>query len=228
MKLIVLCAIAVLFASYRATVSAVTLFQSGTLGQLAVTNEDLANEVFSGTAINESVFTGVRFEVAQRVTTSRIGGHFLGRSSGETFFGAIVQLESDFDFPDSSDLTSPDVLGITTLTFPDPSAEAYGDISLSIEPGWYALVFGSGLFGTNGQGGAIRNGSDLGSPTYINWQPLWPGTGWTDFSSFFRNHYFILEGTPSPEPQTGLLAIITLATVAWSRPRRRGRELARR
>ncbi|MEX2317796.1 MAG: PEP-CTERM sorting domain-containing protein [Pirellulales bacterium] len=221
--ILLLCIIAVLFASNLAAVSAATVFQSGTLGQLAVTNEDLANEVFSGTAINESVFTGVRFEVAQRVTTSRIGGHFLGRSSGETFFGAIVQLESDFDFPDSSDLTSPDVLGITTLTFPDPSAEAYGDISLSIEPGWYALLFGSGLFGADGRGGAIRNGVDIGTPSYISWQPA--PVGWFNLSVFgnaFQNHRFVVEGIHMPEPSTFVLLLAGLLGLLGARIRRTG------
>ena len=197
-----------LSASY---IKAATIYESGTLGQVGVTNADLTNELASGTSINESVFAGARFEVTDAVTISRIGGHFLGRSNGTSFFGAIVRLENEFDFPDSCDLSSPDVVGATTLTFPDPSAEVFGNISLTIDRGWYAVVFGSGLFGTDGRGGAIRNGVDMGSPDYIGWQPQ--PTGWHNLSVFgdmFRNHRFVVEGTHASEPTTAALTLIVL------------------
>lgn len=182
--------------------NAEVLFESGTLGPTGVSFADLGGTV-PGTNVNPFVFTGVRFELTQPIVTSQVGGHFVERFSG-TFFGAIVALDDAIDSPDSGNLSTPDVLGATTLTFPDPSAEVSGDLALSLDPGWYALVFGSGLFGTNGQGGAVRNGMDIGSPTYIAFQPN-SGFGWVSISTF-PNHRFVIEGVVVPEPTIAFLA----------------------
>ncbi len=127
---------------------------------------DLTSGDVPATSVNRFVFTGVRFQLTQPVITSQIGGHFVEANSG-SFFGAIVALDDESDFPDSGDFSSSDFLGSTLLTFPHPSAEVFGDLSLSLDPGWYALVFGSGLFEATGAGAAPRNNTDIGNPTYI-------------------------------------------------------------
>ena len=95
--------------------------------------------------------------------TTRIGGHFVGGFSETDFFGAIVGLTDSLDFPDSLDLSTPDVISASTLTFPDTSDEVFGGLSVNLQPGWYALVFGSGLFGTDGRGSAPKNNIVKGS-----------------------------------------------------------------
>jgi hypothetical protein len=98
----------------------------------------------SGTNLNAAVFNGVRFELTKSVFTNGIGGHFVGSPSGNgDYFGAIVRLDGPNDFPNSANLTSSDVLGTTLIHFPDPSAEAFGNIELPLDPGWYGLVFGT-------------------------------------------------------------------------------------
>jgi hypothetical protein len=197
--------------------SAATIFESGTLGPTGVPYSQLGNTV-PGTNINQFVFPGVRFQITQRAVTSAVGGHFVEETGG-TFFGAIVALEDENDFPDSNDLSSPDVLGTTTLTFPNPSAEVFGDLELELDPGWYALVFGSGLFETNGSGGAVRNGMDIDDPSYIAFDP---NLGWFNldiFQTFFDNHRFVVRGTFVPEPNT-LSTILLLPIVFWSLRRR--------
>ena len=132
------------------------LFESGTLGQTGITEEQLTSQEVPGTNINEFVYVGVRFEFSQPVVISRVGGHFSASDGGGgTFFGAIVSLDGTDDFPDSGDLSTPDVFGDTLLTFPDPSSEIFGELSLTLAPGDYALVFGSGLFGATGGGGQL-------------------------------------------------------------------------
>ena len=42
------------------------------------------------------------------------------------------------------------------FSIPEPSAEIFGSLSLSLDPGWYALIFGSGLFGATGDGAMPR------------------------------------------------------------------------
>jgi hypothetical protein len=185
-----------------------TIFESGTLGPTGVTWDDLLAETVGGTNISHVVFTGVRFELSQSVVTTEIGGHFLQRPGSNpegdgSFFGAVVGLGSANDFPDSGNLSTPDVLGSTLLTFPEPSGEVFGDLSLQLDPGWYALVFGSGLFGATAQGTAIRNNPDIGDPTYIGWQPH---TNWFNLADLsdaieFTNHRFVVRGSIVPQGQ---------------------------
>ncbi len=193
--------------------TAAMIFESGTLGPTG-----LEQGTVDATNINGSVFTGVRFQLTQPAITTQIGGHFVDRNNG-TFFGAIVALDDESDFPDSGDLSTDDVLGSTELTFPVPSAEVFGDLNLALEPGWYALVFGSGLLGTNGNGAATRNNSDVGDPVYIGWQN---GEGWlniTTLSTIFVDHHFIVKGIAVPESSTTAL-FLTFSLVYASKRNR--------
>ena len=133
------------------------LFQSATLGQTGITADQLLDQSVPGTNVNQFVFVGARFELTEPVITSRIGGHFASLGISGNFFGAIVSLDGPDDLPDSSDLSTPDVLGSTLLEFPDPSDDVFGMLELDLDPGWYGVVFDSGLFGATGAGGAIRN-----------------------------------------------------------------------
>lgn len=127
------------------------IFESGTLGQTGQSFQEVP-----GTSVQSGIFTGVRFELAKPVFATEIGGHFVSTTPG-SFFGAVVSLDDENDFPDSLDLSTPDVLGTALLTFPALSDEVFGSVSLRLDPGWYALAFGSGLFGATGSGGATRN-----------------------------------------------------------------------
>ena len=122
------------------------LFQSATLGQTGV----VPSPETPAANINQFAFNGARFQLTTSVRTTSIGGHFVGDG---TLFGAVVELNDSDDFPDSEDLSTPDVLGATLLTFTDPSSEVSGDLSLTLLPGDYALVFGGALFGATGGGG---------------------------------------------------------------------------
>jgi hypothetical protein len=203
--------------------SAAILYESGTLGPTGVTWDDLLAETVGGTNIRSVVFTGVRFELHQPVVTTQIGGHFLQRPGSDpdgngSFFGAIVALEDESDFPNSGDLSTSDVLGSTVLTFPNPSAEVFGNLSLSLDPGYYALVFGSGLFGATAEGTAIRNNPDIGAPTYIGWQP---GAGWfnlTGISTIFADHRFVVLGNVVPEPSTAILVLLIFGPLLTRKP----------
>jgi hypothetical protein len=151
-------------------------------------------------------YNGVRFQLNQSVLTTEIGGHFVAPTGG-TFFGAIVELVDEEDFPDSGDLSTPDVLGNTLLAFSASSAEVFGDLSLSLDPGWYAMVFGSALFGATGDGAALLNNLDIGSPSYIGHQPL-SGSGWGNLlNPIFRNYRFVVRGNLIPEPTAVALMI---------------------
>ncbi len=186
------------------------LFESGTLGPTGVTWAEVIDGTVPSSSVSPAVFSGLRFELAAPVVTEQVGGHFVGSDVSQgSFFGAIVALDDANDFPDSSDLSTSDVLGSTTLDFPKTSAEVYGDLTLELEPGWYALVFGSGLFGSSGDGAMPLNNPDIGDPDYIARQL---GTGWFDLSDLsdvrdFVDFRMVLTGQIVAEPST----IATLA-----------------
>jgi hypothetical protein len=186
------------------------LFESGTLGPTGLTFADFGGTPEpSGSFVSDFAYTGVRFELSQRAIATRVGGHFvIDPGHDDSFFGAIVRLDNVFDFPNSGDLSTPDVLQETLLTFPDTSTEVFGELALPLDPGWYALVFGSGLFGATGQGGAIANNPDIGSPTYI---AHLPSSGWIEISppnGPFENFRFVIEGKVVPEPNCVVLAAV--------------------
>ena len=197
---------------------AAIIFESGTLGETGVTRTELGNGLVPGTSVDSHIFPGVRFQVTQPVVLSEVGGHFVEESSG-TFFGVIVALNDETDFPDSGDLSTPDVLGAATLTFPNPSKEVYGNLVLPLDPGWYALVFGSGLFGTNGLGGAVRNGVDFGDPSYVAHGPNLQWFNFDIFGTFFDNHRFVVKGAIVPE-LNALGMVLFFLVVLWSLPNR--------
>ncbi len=182
-------------------VYAEVIYQSGSFGETGISWQALLDEIVFSTGVESNVFSGVRFEIEKPILVTKIGGHFIGHplNPSNGFFGALIQLENKTDFPDSGNLSTADVLGVTTITFPETSGVVFGDLTAMLDPGWYAMVFGSGLFGTSAVGSAIRNGIDDGLQSYIAWQP---GVGWFEMSSSFVNHYFVVEGHIIPEPST--------------------------
>ena len=189
---------------------AATVFESGTLGPTGISFADIENLTVPGTFMPSRDLRGVRFELTQPVVTSQVGGHFAGQSGG-TFFGAIVKLDGQNDFPNSTTLFTPDVLGLTMLEFPSTSADVYGNLTLSLEPGWYALVFGSGLFGASGFGASVRNGSDIGDPEYIFYPSKLAWLDLDDVTTSPINHRFVVNGSVVPEPNALVIALLVLA-----------------
>ena len=198
------------------------LFESGMLGPTGVPWSDVENQTVFGANIKSNVFNGVRFQFAEPVVTTEIGGHLVGiPDSMDTFFGAIVKLDDQNDFPDSPNLSTPDVLGSTVIAFPEPSAEVFGDLALSLDPGWYALVFGSGLFGAVGDGAMPLNNPDIGNPTYIGFQSG-AVLGWGNLiNPIFRNYRFVVHGHVVPEPT--ILGLISVAVLSVLMVRMRNR-----
>ncbi len=208
---------AVLFVTPAA--QAATIYESGILGQTGITESQLNSGEVAGTNVNEFIFVGVRFELVEQFLTTAIGGHFASSPGGGSYFGAIVALDGPEDLPDSSNLSTPDVIGTTTMLFPHPSADVMSSLSIRLEPGWYALVFGSGLFGAQGAGASVRNNADIGSPDYIGrgtagiWDavPILAASG----------QRFVVEGFVIPEPNTlSLASLLIFAGSACQRCRR--------
>jgi len=172
-------------------------------------------------------FIGVKFFVSQPATTAAIGGLF-----GEVLdiFGAVVRLSSASDFPDSTDLTTPDVLGaarIFDFSGSNQNAAVFSrPLSVTLERGWYALVFGSGLFGTENSewGGSLpTTGLALGHPRFFISGGLDPGTQFRNSAtggSRFTPFLFVAGNVSQPPvPEPGTMALVLSGIVALVRRR---------
>ncbi len=124
---------------------------------------------YGGTAVSDSQYIGVKFEATHNYHASSIGGHF-GGTENTTIFAAIVELDSVFDLPDSSTLSTPDVIAETVFPVPRSSDVVWAPISANIKKDtWYALIFGTGLFGANGLAYVPYENVTTESPAYIFW-----------------------------------------------------------
>ncbi|HEX6961299.1 MAG TPA: PEP-CTERM sorting domain-containing protein, partial [Lacipirellula sp.] len=125
-------------------VGSYTLFETA----LATPDDPVSN---SGSSVDDGFFPGIGFRVQRTTQISQVGAYLSGSGS---VFAAIVELEDDnqYSLPNPYDLSGDDVLGTTLLELPPgfDGADVTGDLSLTLEPGAYALILGSGKFGADG------------------------------------------------------------------------------
>ena len=192
------------------TAQAAPYYESGTMG---ATNQN------GGDFLGNSQFIGARFIVSSPVTIDRIGGH-IGRSTtstaSEQLFGVICQLSGMSDMPDSLNLSTPDILAVTLFTPPLASNDLAIPITpVTLGPGTYGVLFGSGLFGATARGFIPFNSTNVGLPSFF----------WRDSVPQWRNgglppgRLTVYEvGAPAPEPAT--LALLATAGLPALRRRR--------
>ena len=174
--------------------AAATIYESAIIGTTKQT---------TGVAVYEDNFVGVRFDIDTTWTVDTIGGHFIVWYGGGSIFGAVVQLDNFSDFPNSTDLSSSDVLGYALFTDTVyPSAEVSEPLQgdpLTLTPGVYALIFGDDLWGTTGPGGAApQHNTEIDSPSYFRL------TGETWYNGGFGGTRFFLTGSEVPIPPRSL------------------------
>ncbi|MCP4246402.1 MAG: hypothetical protein GY778_05065 [bacterium] len=147
------CGLAVV--SGAGSVSAAIIYESATSGPTGQTTG-------SGNTISDSFYLAVNFEVTTTVETGSVGGHLKDFASAGSVFGAIIRLAGPGDFATLADFSSPNLLGAALIPLPYPSDNVSGNLRLTLQPGWYALVLGSGQLGANGEGGSINNNTPDG------------------------------------------------------------------
>lgn len=179
-----------------------------------------------GIYLNDNYFVMHRFYLDDTYFINSIGGNFEA-DRNRNIFGAIVGLTGEDDFPDSHNLETSDVLGNTLLTIGSVDGDYFGDLSLSLTQGWYALAFGSGKFGADSIGFiddivmpdvAIDLSSDLPITAINEGNPFNMPAQYTYQSV---NSRFIVKGqlvTSVPEPST--LALLLLSFFVFSRSRK--------
>lgn len=171
-----------------------------------------------GLVLAHDQFAGMRFQLPSGAIIDGIGGNIaIDPNFGDgRIFGALVKLTDMSDYPDSTDLSTPDVLAATAFSATPVITDAAVPIGpLTVGPGTYALVLGSGLFGASGDGAmSINNLNSADSSTFWLVANRWDEYG---AAGGLR---FAVYGTAVPEPGSlplMLLAALVLCRVRWSR-----------
>ena len=197
------CAATVLNAS-----SSPFLFESATFG-----GGPLIDGQAGGIALLPTQFLGARFEVANTVEVQSVGGDIVGIASGP-LFAAIIPLSSLSALP-SGPLSSLDVIAETTFTAPFPGGDVSVPLSVTLEPGVYGLLFGSGLFGATGEGAMPRDNKEIPENASLFDYHLSAGVlGWYD--TVAHGLRFFVKGTTGSQsvPDTGsTLSLLALGVI---------------
>lgn len=101
-----------------------------------------------GVPASASSFVGWRFQVSKTTAVTQVGGH-LGALQGN-MFAAIISLSSIDALPQGAPFAEGVVKASATFTPPTLTAEFSTPLSVTLQPGAYALIFGSGQFGATG------------------------------------------------------------------------------
>jgi hypothetical protein len=173
------------------------LFESASLGE---TGQGGGFSVSGPMGGNTAQFLGVRFHLNETILVDNIGGHLSGNGS---LFGAITPLSSFNAFP-AGDPLSFVPLAQVTFTPTELSTDIRVPLSVTLNGGDYALIFGSGRFGATGFGSMANNNIDSASANYFQGD-----SGFWQNSSQVQNVRFVITGTVVPEPSvTALLGIV--------------------
>jgi len=188
-----------------AVVNAAVIHESATLG--------LTGQSSSGSLLTSTQFLGSRFSITDTVSVDNVGGHLYHFDAGN-LFASIVSLSSPTALPTGTPFNTGELMASTTFSGALLSSDVLIPLSVTLAPGDYALIFGSGLFAASGSGAMPSNNTDIsGSASYFHWRgdtSTWIDGGFTDTR-------FVVTGTVVPIPAaiwlfgSGLLGLIGVA-----------------
>jgi hypothetical protein len=165
-------------------------------------------------------FLGARFALPQGAEVTSVGGEIVQYDAG-SLFAAIVRLDGPTALPHGAPFTNEELVAEATFTAPKPSSLVDVPMAVTLPPGEYGLVFGSGMFGASADGAMVFE-TTLPGVSYFDWydssggtQPFWQqGT--------FSPGYFVVNGTvPEPGAVGAVGVLIGIGAIA------RGRSCAR-
>lgn len=194
-------------------INAATIYQSAT--------GPFDSTICCGSFTNTTQFIGAIFSINSQTNIESIGGHFLNHTGqGGSIFGAIVALNGS-SYPSNSGLTLDNILAFNVFT-PDTGSDYLAPISATLNAGTYAVVFGSGFFGTTGNQALTllqpsQATSSNGSVIYTNTSSSLGQ--WSTMSDDPNRYRMIVTGAPVPIPAaiwllgSGLLGLIGLARI---------------
>jgi hypothetical protein len=187
-----------------ASAKADTIYESALLGPQSDT----------GAWIGAEQFVGTRFHLANPTEVQQVGGAFF--SSG-TIFGGIFALSGPTAFPSGNPFdVAPLALTVFEAQYSPFDWDIRTPLNVTLAPGDYALVFGSGLYGATGVGSASTINIDVPGSSCLWWNGWYtPGASWLDWDPAFNGAMrFVVEGVTVPEP--GGMGIFALGAVLMS------------
>ncbi len=192
-----------------------------------------------GHEVNSSVFFASRFKITTDTEVTRIGGHMrcnTGCGEQGAIFGAIVKVSPQTGSPvfKPSEISAPgNVIAYTKLTPPPLSKDVRAILEVTLPPGEYALVFGSGAFGTSGTASLPDNNPVVTGTLFF--QGNVEANTWTPVGELPNRWRFVVDGEPLSRWQVLLrggalpgivVLILVTAAIVWALRRRRQRREA--
>ncbi len=211
------------------------VFQSAT----SVVNSTSNDTEVSATDASSLFYSAANFQVTTTTQVTGIGGHFqqgLGGPGNNEIFGAIVAIPTLSSSPTDPTLST-GVLGSTLITLPAPftpeaqvTATLTGALNLTLAPGDYAVVFGSGQFGVTGSGGLVTSvvGPSFSGDVNTNGTPTYTISQTGAFATYQQNgaRIFVTGITGNgvvPEPSSLLMLAVGVMAAAGAVARGRSR-----
>jgi hypothetical protein len=119
--------------------------------------------------VSDSRYFGVASTLDKTTEITGIGGQFGGFPSG-TIFGAIVSLPSATAFPDFTPSTiAANSLAHVVFAAPSDTTDLTEKVDVTLGAGSYGIVFGSGAFGADRNGGLGDGNNSVGSPNFFTY-----------------------------------------------------------
>jgi hypothetical protein len=203
--------------------SPVTILESATPGNPTPTNT---------LVIVPEQYLAARFQLSQATRITEVGGMMQRYPAFDTvsIFAAIAELDSPAGFP----VLPPSAFEPLAVARLDMTTGEYADWSTPMDvllsPGNYALIFGTGRFGVNGNAVMFTESIDTPQASYFLGAfdlPDGRDDVWLD-SDGLHDLRFFAYGIPVPEPITESLVIGLVALMASRRGRgernRQGRQ----
>jgi hypothetical protein len=169
--------------------------------------------------ISAGAYIAVRFELSTPVVAEDFG--LLTRANALVpqgpILGALIRLTGPTDVPDSiNPLDTPDVLARILITPDYDLANIAGGIEPTrLDPGYYAILFGSGQFGATGSAYGV-GGDRIDDSSFFFWAAAFPD-GYHEISDSGAYPRVFLRGEPLPEPGAAA-AILSLGVIGLARP----------
>jgi hypothetical protein len=119
--------------------------------------------------VSDTRYFGVAFTLDKTTEITGIGGQFGGFPSGSIFV-AIVSLPSATAFPDFTPSTiAANSLAHVVFAAPSDTTDLTEKVDVTLGAGTYGVVFGSGAFGAEGNGGLGDGNNPVGSPNFFTY-----------------------------------------------------------
>jgi hypothetical protein len=184
---------------FRACIVAAVLLlaRAAAADQILLTATNAATGSTGGSVVDAGSFLGARFHLDQTTEITEAGGTFFTYADGGIFL-AIVKVPNATSLPQGSPFTDEEVMWSHVFDVGNMARNVLFPVTLTLPPGDYILVAGSGHFGATG-GGAMSDGTSRGASTVRCVSNTWYEGG----SSTVR---FVLNG--QPEPHAALLTAV--------------------